>query len=863
MSVVATSTPPSEDQFSTPMMKQYLELKAQYPDCLLLFRLGDFYELFLDDAKIGAQVLNITLTGRSRGKDGRIPMAGVPYHAIDSYLAKLIQAGYKVAICEQLTPPGKGLVERQVIRVVTPGTYLDDRNSRQQPAQFLLSLAPGGNELGWSAVALGTGETWYGTSPWPNPELATWFEELVTHFIPRECLVPSDLELNLSARFPATRFTPVPTITGSQRTIKRQLSPWTNPVADQLPDSVWPALAQTWQYLQATQKTTISHLQPPQAWHSAAWITLPRSTIMNLELFSTLHDGTQTGSVFASLDLTQTAMGGRLLRHWLTHPLRQLAPLEKRQQAVATWLEHSTERDQVRTLLSQIPDLERLIARLTLGLGTPRDVKALEHILQKLTTMTELVQPLSERWQTMDQTWIPPLLKQLHQLVDEPPVDPKQGGLIRPGCDTQLDEWQQTITEHQHWMQNFEQNLRDKTTITSLKVRYNQVFGYYIEVSKANLSLVPPEFERSQTLVNAERFTTQELAAHEQALLAAQAQLNEREYAIFKTLVLEVLAQTKGWQALAHDLAELDCATALAERAHLSRYTRPTLTTTDELQIVQGRHPVVEDLLPRGQFVPNDLHLPNDHSRVVVLTGPNMAGKSVLMRQVALITLLAQIGSFVPADQATIGLVDQIFVRSGASDRITAGQSTFMVEMAETASILAQTTSKSLVIMDEIGRGTSTYDGISIAWAVVEHLLTHQPPPRTLFATHYHELQALAEQHPDQVVNAHLAITAHDTKPVFLYQLAAGGASHSFGLAVAELAGLPPNTIARAKTRLAELETGTPATTSTRRPSQTALSVTPSPHPIVQQLSQLKVEELTPLAALNLVATWKAEMSKR
>lgn len=865
------------------MMLQYMELKKQYPDCLLFFRLGDFYELFLDDALIGAKVLDITLTSRSRGKDGRIPMAGVPYHAVDSYLGKLIKAGYKVAMCEQMTPPDKkGLVERQVVRVVTPGTLIDQKMLSAKDNNYLLCLDVYQKKLGAALVDISTGELQVNHFEVPtNGALLTILNQLITHLQPSECIVApslfpdSDLVRLLQAVpdlhvFPFSDW--VKTSLAIEKIISQQFSAKKKqPPARQLPVELLTepaariAMANLLHYLEHTQKSEPLHLQPVTKLLGDHYLQMDRSTIMNLELLNTLRQQHRSGSLLEVIDQTRTAMGGRLLKQWLLKPLIDLDQINLRLDSVSFLVENATLRETCIHELNQMHDVERLLARLSLGSGNPRDLKNLEQSLRQSLTVSRLLltskapEFLITTLRSLESEMVELISLINDLLVDQPPLDPKAGGLIKPGVNTQLDTLHETTTHNRDWLVTFEAQERETTGISSLKVKYNQVFGFYIEISKANLHLAPSRYFRKQTLINAERFTTPELQEREKILLSAESQLQDIEFSLFTQLVKDILLHVSALQRLAQSIAQLDCLVSLAQVAFDQQYTRPIVTNDTQLEIKAGRHPVVEQLLSHHQFVPNDVCLDHQSQQLLLLTGPNMAGKSVLMRQVALITLLAHIGSFVPAQSATISITDQIFVRSGAADMITAGLSTFMVEMVETATILHQATARSLVIMDEIGRGTSTHDGISIAWAIAEYLVSHfQPGPKTLFATHYHELQALAEKFPKHIKKYHLAITRHDQALVFLYRLTPGGTSQSYGLAVAELAGVPTEVIRRAEELLEEIQHDNQLLMNDSPPSQPP-SKTSSRSTVEAKLANLKIEDLTPLAALNLLAELKAK----
>lgn len=852
------------------MMQQYLQIKKAHKDCLLWFRLGDFYEMFLEDAHIGSQVLGITLTSRSRGKDGRIPMAGIPYHAADTYLAKLIRAGHKVAICEQMTEPdGRGLVEREVIRIVTPGTLLDEKNLQRKENNFVMSLAIVEKTIGVALADISTGE--FLSSEFlleTGQSTRVVLQDILAQFEPAECiLAPQDFHLSVQlvalkklCVFPFLQWNEA--ATQKNKIIKKYIGevPF---LKTQKQAQV--ATACLLAYLQATQKTIGTHLRSIQPLKSEQYLHLDRSTIMNLELFSTLREKATQGSLLQVIDHTHTAMGGRLLRRWLTKPLANLQHIQKRLDATEFLLKNKLLRQKLKSHLSEIIDVERLLARVSFNLGNPRDIKnlqlSLEHILEVRKTIPKKSTPLLISLTSdisNDLQKIATLVQKT--ITDLPPIDPKHGGVIQTGQDKKLDALRQIINHSEDWMQELEVAERQKTGISTLKIKYNQVFGYYIEVSKANADKVPGSYFRKQTLVNAERFTTPELKHHEEIILNAQEKALCLEATLFQHLVEKVLKNISILKNAAHAIAEIDCLENFAEIAQLYHYTKPALTEGGEMQITQGRHPVVERLLAPQKFIPNDVCLNTSNQQLLLITGPNMAGKSVLMRQVALITLLSHLGSFVPAENATISVTDQIFVRSGAADMITAGQSTFMVEMTETAYILQHATAKSLIIMDEIGRGTSTYDGISIAWAVAEHLIRQPDGPKTLFATHYHELQTLADKNPQKMANYHMAIAQHEGAPIFLYTLREGGASHSFGVAVAALAGVPNSVVQRAQELLTDLEQK-PKSHNPLQSKKVSEKRNAKTEKILEEIKKTSVEQTSPLEALNLLAEWQKNLS--
>lgn len=851
------------------MMQQYLKIKQANPDCLLFFRLGDFYELFQDDAKIGAHILGITLTSR----DGTIPMAGVPYHAVDTYLNKLIQAGYKVAICEQVSEPGKTkLVEREVIRIVTPGTVLDDRSLERKENNYLVAIEWQSNVIGLAYADLSTAE--FRTTEFANEQ--DLCNEL-TRLRPAECLI-SPLIFNQPEKLAKLKRSGARNLVCEHRWELWQATATTNlqkhfhikslrsfGLHDRPAATIASAIVLA--YLQETQKQQLRHLHNLVTYQTQQSLQLDSSTINNLELFHSLQDGKKENSFFHCLDHTLTPMGGRRLQSWIRQPLQDKQAIENRLECVAWWKEQSSVRVQVRELLRSCSDVDRVLSRIALGQGTGPRLIQLQQSLEIFRQIRKVLsQQKADALTLVSLEFLQEDIETIANLIAEQIrpdalTDTRGGGLIREGVDPQLDELRQIVDHSRDWIHRLEKEERAKTGITSLKVRSNKVFGFYIEVTHTHRDKIPENYERKQTLVNSERFITPELKDFEVKLLTAQEKANDLEYEILLRVIDQVLAAIVPLQQASAAIADIDSFAALAELAQRHNYHQPTINLTGNIDIQAGRHPVVEQLLPEKRFVPNDTHLnvDTDHNadtpQVMVITGPNMAGKSVYMRQVALITLLAHIGSFVPAQSADISLVDRIFVRSGAADMITAGLSTFMVEMVETAYILRHATPQSLIIMDEIGRGTSTYDGISLAWAIAEYLVTQpEKKAKTLFATHYHELQTLESKFPQSMKNFHMAIeekggTADNPgEPVFLYTIQTGGASHSYGIEVAKLAGLPDEVVKNARTLLLQEE----GVTSLR--SQPPLSSNLSP-----DLSQIDISRLTPLDALNLLAKWKGE----
>lgn len=845
--------------FSTPMMLQYQRLKAQYHDCMLLFRLGDFYELFLDDALIGSKILGITLTARPRGKDGDIPMAGVPFHAADSYIARLVKSGHKVAICEQVSEPNqRTLVDRQVVRVITPGTLVDDKNLVQKENNYVFCLAEVNNQLGLAIADLSTGSFQVTQGKTDSLE---WLAVELARFKPVECIVhPQAFTTAVWKKIidqPNTTVFPFfewDTQVKNPTTLLKHHFKVSSLAALQLKSNQAQTLAAAalLVYFNLTQQHQLSHITTLTHIQSDTYLTLDPATWTNLEIFTSHADG---HTLIEVLDQTQTAMGGRLLRRWLTQPLRNTSKLNRRLDSVAYFVNDPLHLEHARTALAEISDIERILSKLTVGLGTPRDCVYLGLSLKRSLAIKELFTTSTPPWLTTQLKSLNSNLEKLvsdidQTLTEKPPLDPKKGNVIQVGVNSELDQLRQIIGDHQNWLLGFEADQRSTTNISSLKVKFNQVFGYYIEVSKANLDKVPESFQRQQTLVSSERFTTPELKHHEQVILTTEAKIQALETQLFQDLVKTILTSTSEIKAVAQTIAHIDVVNTLAYVAYHYRYQRPTFNDQDKLTIVQGRHPVVERILGANEFVPNDIELLPKAQQLIVLTGPNMGGKSVFMRQTALIVLLAQIGSFVPAQSADLPLVDRLFVRSGAADAITSGLSTFMVEMVETAYILNHATKNSLVIMDEIGRGTSTYDGISLAWATAAYLLQHNHA-KTIFATHYHELQELETSFPKQVANYHVAVAETNDQVVFLHQVQPGPADQSYGIEVAKLAGVPQEVIIQAQQQLSSLNSTQPVTVTKSLPTKTELET---------KINKLDLANLTPLQALNVLAQMQDQL---
>ncbi|MCC6621181.1 MAG: DNA mismatch repair protein MutS [Deltaproteobacteria bacterium] len=785
----ATAPPANDPALQTPMMQQYLEAKAECPEALLLMRMGDFYELFLDDAVEGARILELTLTSRNKKDESPIPMAGIPYHALQAYLPRLLAAGRKVAICEQVEDPkvAKGLVKRALVRIITPGVVLDEVALDGREPNWLVGLVEADGAVALACLEVSTGER--RAERFADRAAAL---SALARLDPREVVVPPAPPDGDDARANAAR----QALPG--RTISRHPAPaGSDPAAR--------ADAMLLAYARAMHRAGDLALQPLVV-DDGARLELPPATVVNLELLRSIRDASRKGSLIGLVDRARTPMGSRLLRDWLLAPLVDPVAIRRRHDVVQAAVEDVVVKDRVRDELRGVADLERLVGRIVARSASPRDLTALASSLERIPPILEALARSDAPALAGLATGLDPLVDTARRirraLVDDPgPL--KDGGVFRAGWDAELDELMTIASEGKDWFLAYEQRLKDESGIASVKVRYNSVFGYYIEVTRANLDRVPATWLRKQTLANAERYFTIDLKEREDKVLGADERRLALEARLFEALRDELAREAARLQATARALASVDVLIALADVAASHGWVRPTLVDEPTLVIEGGRHPVVESVLPAGQFVPNDVTL-TPEARLVILTGPNMAGKSTVMRQVALACILAQMGSFVPASRATIGVVDKVFTRVGAADDLARGQSTFMVEMTETADILAHATARSLVILDEIGRGTSTWDGLSIAWAVAEHLHDHSRA-RTMFATHYHELTALATTR-EAVANWSIAVREWEDDVVFLRRLVPGGANKSYGIQVARLAGLPAPVLARAREVLGNLE---------------------------------------------------------
>lgn len=854
----------------TPMMKQFYDLKSKHPDAVLLFRCGDFYETYCDDAVTASRVLGITLTRRNnKGAVAAIEMAGFPYHALDTYLPRLIRAGFRVAICDQLEDPKltKKLVKRGITELVTPGVAMSDNVLNSRENNFLAAVHFGKASLGVSFLDISTGEFLVAEG---SPE---YIDKLLVGFSPKEVLVERGLKARLVSLFGNKHFVyEMEDWAFSENTAREKLHKHFHVKnlkgfgVDHLRDANVAAGAILC-YLEVTQHTHISHITTLRRIEEDRYVRLDKFTVRNLELTAPMNEGGT--SLLAVLDHTLTPMGARLLRRWMLFPLRSIGDISKRQDGVEYFFRYPNFRELCEEWLGRVGDMERILSKVAVGRATPRDMQGLRVALECVAVMKrtclaaeqENIRQLGSRMELCED------LREriLHTLVPEPPVLMGKGRVIADGVSEELDELRRISTSGKDYLIAMQQRESETTGIPSLKIGFNNVFGYYIEVRNTYKDRVPEEWVRKQTLAQAERYITQELKEYEDKILGAEDKIQVLENRIFTELVSAAAAVIPDLQADAAALSQLDCLFALARAATLHRYVRPVVDDSFVIDIRDGRHPVIETLMPPGEeYVANDVQLDCGGQQIIIITGPNMAGKSALLRQTALITLMAQVGSFVPASSARIGLVDKIFTRVGASDNISVGESTFMVEMSEAANIMNNLTERSLVLFDELGRGTSTYDGISIAWSIVEYL--HENPTahaRTLFATHYHELNEM-ERTYSRVKNWNVSVREVDGRVAFLRKLMPGGSEHSFGIHVARLAGMPAAIVARAETVLRELERNNSRGDASMPPSPTVtpgdaqgtqLSFFQLDDPVLQQirdeLLHIDVNNLTPMEALN------------
>jgi len=869
-------------------MKQYLAIKERHPGTILLFRMGDFYETFDTDAKKAHEVLGITLTKRSNGSAADVALAGFPHHALDTYLPKLVRAGHRVAICEQLEEPGKGkkIVKRDVVEVVTPGVSM--RSNLLEPSQSTYLAAVHLEEVGRGAaktLVCGVAHADVSTGEFRTTHIhPDALADYLTGLKASEILCVRDLRDSLEGMgFPKGQVTLLeewvykPEF--AETTLKNHFEVHSLKGFGLQEGAGVIAAGALLHYVQDTQKGNLAHIRRLEWVDDRETMPLDAQTLRNLELVASSATGTTEGSLVAILDKTRSPMGARLLRNWLVRPLRSLKPILERQLVVEVFLNSRTLRTTLRDTLKGIGDLERISVRIATGRATPRDVAALRDAMASLPDVITLLdsansEPLKGLMDRMEP--VDDIVERIQSvLVDEPPAQLKEGGVIRQGVSGELDELRALAKGGKQWLADLQKTESERTGIPSLKVGFNKVFGYYLEVTHAHKDKVPPEWIRKQTLVNAERYITEELKAYEEKILGAEERLLALEQRLFIDLRDALAREVDRVQTNARVVAAIDVLSTFAEVAHLRGYTRPELYEDFDLEIDDGRHPVVEAHLPPGEpFVPNSIRLAADSEQILIITGPNMAGKSVILRQVGLIVLLAQIGAFVPAGRARIGLVDRIFTRVGASDNLAAGESTFLVEMNETANILNNATRRSLILLDEVGRGTSTFDGLSIAWSLVEYLHgAEDVAARTLFATHYHELNEL-EERLERVRNYRIQVQEHEGKVIFLRKLVRGGADHSYGIEVARMAGLPVKVLDRSREILDQLEQhdleirreggrSIPETKSYDEGPQMSLFVA-EPDPVMQEVwdavKAVDLDTMTPLDALLLLSRLRQKM---
>ena len=865
----------------TPMMQQYMAIKEQYKDCILFYRLGDFYEMFYDDALTASRELEITLTGKNCGQEERAPMCGVPYHAVDAYLNKLVAKGYKVAICEQAEDPkqAKGIVKREVIRIVTPGTNLSQQALDEGRNNYLMCLVYDNNQFGLAITDISTGDFY-------TTEVATLKElyDEIHRFSPSEIICNDSFYMSGASLddFKDRLHVSVSTLDTwymdeavSVQKIKEHFK-----VAslDGLGLTDFPsgtlAVGALLLYLYETQKNTLDNLTKITPYRSGGYMIIDSATNRNLELIETLREKQKKGSLLWVLDKTKTAMGARLMRNWIEQPLIEKKKITARQDAVEELYNDMITREEIREYLNAVYDLERLVTRISYRTANPRDLIAFKTSLGMIPPVKQLLsQAKSAELKEIDERM--DCLEDIYDLIeksiqDEPPIMIREGGMIKEGYNEDVDKFRLSRTEGKTWLAELEAREKEKTGIKNLRVRYNKVFGYYLEVTNSYKELVPEDWTRKQTLANAERYITPELKELEDMILGAEDKLAALEYDLYCEVRDSIGEQVVRIQETAKAIAHLDVLASLACVAQSNDYVRPSINTKGVIDIQGGRHPVVEKMNNNQMFIDNDTYLDNKNHRISIITGPNMAGKSTYMRQSALIVLMAQIGSFVPAKSANVGIVDRIFTRVGASDDLASGQSTFMVEMTEVANILRNATSRSLLILDEIGRGTSTFDGLSIAWAVVEHISNPKLlGAKTLFATHYHELTEL-EGKLDSVNNYCIAVREQGDDIIFLRKIIRGGADKSYGIQVARLAGVPDSVIDRAKeiaswleeTDVTDKAKNLQVRTSAKKkeavreagPAEKQMSlfdIYPADHPVLKELAGLDVSNMTPIQALN------------
>jgi DNA mismatch repair protein MutS len=876
---------------STPLMRQYSTIKKEHPSALLFFRLGDFYEMFFDDAVLAAKELEITLTSRNKEKGIAIPMCGVPFHAAEGYISKLIRRGYKVAICDQVEDPrvAKKLVRREVTRVVTPGTAADSSLNSEEN-NFLAAVVSSDGRAGFAALDLSTGE--FRATEFFGEGAEKRIRDELDQLRPKEVLYASSAPLFERSNPMGMGFLARPAAEpGTPGWALTPLEDWIFAADHALPllenhfgvlslegfglagkPAAAAAAGAILYYVRSTQRGTLDHVDRIGFYERQNFLVLDAVTVRNLELIEPLFAGTDLGvTLFRSIDRTVTPMGKRLLRAWMLRPSIEPAEIQARLDAVEEQTKQTIAREELRRALEGVLDLERLLSRVTLETANPRDLVALSASLSRIPAVRVALERLhADRLRTLDSAIdeLTDIRERIERtIIAEPPISLTDGGVIQRGADCELDELDQLSRNGKQFLVEMEERERRRTGISSLKVRFNSVFGYYLEISRANLHLVPPDYERRQTLANAERFTTPELKQYEAKILDAQEKIVEIERRIFSELRAAIAGEARRVRQTALALAEVDVLAAFAHTAALRNYCRPQFDDSSDIEIVAGRHPVIEqqELASSERFVPNDLYLNSTSHTILVLTGPNMGGKSTYLRQTAQAVILAQMGSFVSAAKARLGIVDRIFTRIGASDNLARGRSTFMVEMTETAAILHTATPRSLILLDEVGRGTATYDGLAIAWAAIEYLHA-RTGAKTLFATHYFELTELAEQ-LSGVKNYHVSVKETGTGIVFLRKVEPGAADRSYGIEVAKLAGLPDEVVNRAREVLAEHENRETRLSAQLAggdpPAERAAQLTiftPLSQPVLEKLREVDLNNLTPLEALNLLAQLKKQV---
>ena len=864
----------------TPMMRQYLETKKEYSDCILFYRLGDFYEMFFEDAEVVSRELELTLTGKSCGLEERAPMCGVPYHAVDSYLTRLVSRGYKVAVCEQVEDPrlAKGLVKREVVRIVTPGTNLDTCALDESKNNYIMSIVYVDSRYGISAADVTTGDYFVTEVDSERKLLDEISKYMPSEVICNEAFLVSGLDLEELRHRLGMAIYPLDAWYFDDQMACQTLTDHfhvasTDGLGLEDYDCGVIAAGSLLKYLQELQKTSLEHMTKLEPYSTSRYMVIDSSTRRNLELVETLREKQKRGTLLWVLDKTKTAMGARMLRSYVEQPLIDRMQIEQRLDAVAELKKNMICREELREYLNPVYDLERLISRVVYQTANPRDLIALKTSLKMLPPIRAMMEDFSSELLIRMREELDPL-EDIWQLIEasieeDPPISVREGGMIRSGFDEQVDRLRSARTEGKSWLARIEEEEREKTGIKNLRIKFNKVFGYYLEVTNSYRDMVPDYYIRKQTLTNAERYITPDLKELEETILGAEDKLVALEYDLFCRIRSQIASQVERIQKTAKAIANIDVFASLALVAEHNGYVRPKINEKGVLKIKNGRHPVVEKMMDNDMFIANDTYLDNKNNRISIITGPNMAGKSTYMRQNALIVLMAQVGSFVPAESANVGIVDRIFTRVGASDDLASGQSTFMVEMNEVANILRNATGSSLLILDEIGRGTSTIDGLSIAWAVVEYISNPKIlGAKTLFATHYHELTEL-EGKLDNVHNYCIAVKEKGDDIVFLRKIVPGGADRSYGIQVAKLAGVPDEVIGRAKAICEELENANMSNIARNLDVQTQLPKKAQKQPdevdlaqislfdtvrdddIISELKDMDLTNMTPFEAIN------------